>query len=115
MQGARQGLAEPLEIVERRRGVLLQAAGEIADLGVQAVEGVAVLGRAGIPRGFRGLRQLVEPRVELIEGLAVAALAILDPLHQAAQQTFDGALIHWLLRREGGAAPAGVARLPTCF
>jgi hypothetical protein len=53
--------------------------------------------------------------LEQIDKSNVAQLAVLDPLHQAAQQAFDGPLIHGLIGGPGIAAPAGAAGLPTCF
>src|ERR1700675_1689033 len=52
--------------------------------------------------------------MELIEGLAVAALALLDPFHEPPQKAFDRLLIHGALRQGHFAVPAG-AGLPTCF
>ena len=82
---------------------------------MQPVEGVGVLGRAGLPRGIRGLREMVEPGMKVVERFAVAALAVLDALHQAPQQGFDGALVHRLVLGGGIASVSGVAGLPTCF
>src|SRR3981189_3973043 len=52
--------------------------------------------------------------MELIEGLAVAALALLDPFHEPPQQAFDRLLIHGALREGHFAVTAG-SGLPTCF
>jgi hypothetical protein len=52
--------------------------------------------------------------VKLIERFAIAALAILDPLNQTAQQAVNGALIHGL-GSKCFAAPGGTAAVPACF
>ena len=57
---------------------------------------------------------MVQAGVKFVERLAIAALAVLDPLHQAPQQAFDGALIHGLIGGER-VALTGCAGLPTCF
>ena len=81
---------------------------------MQPVEGRGIVGGAGRARGVGLLRQLVEPRMQFVERLAIAALALLDPLYEAAQQAFDRLLIHGA--RAGGrvAIPADAA-MPTCF
>ena len=86
--------AEALEIVKRRRGLAFEPPGQAAHLVVQPVEGRGVFGRAGHPGGIGRLRQLVEPRMKLVERFAVAALALLDALDQAAQKSLDRLLIH---------------------
>ena len=114
VQAAGQGLAEALEIVEGAGGILFEPPAKLAHLDMQPVKGRSVFRRTGGARGVGGVRELVEPRMELVEGFAVAALALFDPFHEPPQKGFDRLLVHRALRQGRFAVPAG-AGLPTCF
>ena len=92
----------------------LEAAGEAAHLLVQPVERRRIFRSAGRPRGVGGLRELIEPCVQLIERLAIAALAFLDPLDEPPEQALNRALVHGAV---GGrfAGPVRATGLPSCF
>ena len=68
-------------------------------------------------RGVRGLRELVEPRMQLLERLAIAAFTLFDPRQEPPQQGFYPLLIHGGTRRRRIALACvfGAAGLPTCF
>ncbi len=110
----RERLAEPLEIVEGIRGLRLETPREAVHLIVQPVERRRIFRCAGRPRGVGGLRELIEPCVQLIERLAIAALAFLDPLDEPAEQALNRALVHGAV---GGrlAGPVRATGLPSCF
>ena len=76
------------------RASRLEPPRQAAHLVVQPVERRRIFRCAGRPRGVGGLRQLVEPGVQLIERLAIAALALLDPLDEPAEQALDRPLVH---------------------
>ena len=68
----------------------------------------------GGARSVGRLRQLVEPRMQIVERIAIAALALLDPLDEPAEQALDRSLIHRTL--VGRSAMFGAAAgLPTSF
>ncbi len=52
--------------------------------------------------------------MQLIERIAVAPLALLDPLDQAAKQALDRALVHGAVVGRL-AVPVSAAGLPSCF
>ena len=81
---------------------------------MQPIEGRRGVGGAGRTGGAGGLRQLVEPRMQLVERLAVAALTLLDPLYEAAKQAFNRLLIH-RGRAGGRVAISADAAVPACF
>jgi len=53
--------------------------------------------------------------MQVVKRLAVAALALLHPFHQAAKKAFDRLLIHGALGGGRVAIAALPAGLPTCF
>ncbi len=67
--------------------------------------------------GVRGLRELVEPRMQLLKRLAIAAFALFNPRQEPPQQDFDRLLIPGgtRKRRIALACVFGAAGLPTCF
>jgi hypothetical protein len=115
VQVTRQGAPEAFEIVKRCGRFQFEPVGQAAHLIVQPVEGLGILRRAGRPRRAGRVRELVEPRMQIVKRLVIAALALLHPLHEAAKETFDRLLIHGAPGRgrvDIAAMPAG---LPTCF
>ena len=78
---------KPFGLLFRLR--LLQPAREVAQLTPQPLQSL------GLFRGAKGLvdacavRDLAEPRMQLVQRLFIAALALLDPLDQLAQQALD--------------------------
>src|SRR4029077_16712868 len=48
----------------------------------------------GGARSVGRLRQLVEPGMQITQRIAIAALALLDPLDEPAEQALDGPLVH---------------------
>ena len=70
---------------------------------MEPVQGRAIVRSDGRAGGIGRKRQLVEPPLQLVERLAVAALGLLDLLHEAAKQPFDRLLIREVL------APVGPA------
>ncbi len=114
VEAAQDRLAEALEIVERGRGFALEAPREPAHLVVEAIKGRAIVRSDGRAGGTGRKRQLVEPPLQVVERLAIAALGVLDLLHEAAKQPFDRLLIREVLAPVGPAL-ARSAGLPTCL
>ena len=110
----RELLAEPLEIIERIRALRLEAPRKAVHLIMQPIERRRTFRCAGRPYGVGGLRELIEPCVQLIERLAVAALAFLDPLDEPAEQALNRALVHGAVGRRR-AGPVRATGLPSCF
>ncbi len=110
----RELLAEPLEIIEGIRALRLEAPRKAVHLLMQPIERRRIFRCAGRPHGVGGLRELIEPCVQLIERLAIAALAFLDPLDEPAEQALNRALVHGAV---GGrlAGPVRATGLPSCF
>src|SRR5215471_9481505 len=84
---------------------------------MQSIECCSIVARAGgaRTRSLGGVRESVQPCVQIVEGSAVAALVILDPFDQPAQQALDRVLFHGALRMGRTAGPCGPTPLPTSF
>ena len=63
----------------------------------------------------QALRKPVDPGMQLVERLAIAALIRLDTLHQAPEQALDRLLIHGTGAGRRDAVTARRAHLPTWF
>ena len=115
IEAAGQGPAEAFEIVERGRSLAFEPPRKAAQLIVELLESYGIADGAGGAGRIGLLREPAQSRMQIIERLAVVALARLHPMHEAPKKVLDRVLIRQALVRGRLALPAEGARVPTCL